>query len=178
MEHVFHYMLNPGRVEDVFVIIDFTGVGVLNVPFEMFSRIITSFQNNYKACLAKMFIINASSLISFVWSIIKTFIDPITEKKIKIPTKYPSEELMAMVHPDQLAKQHGGRADLPERCWPPTFPPGKIRDEFNTEHYTEEELKKQVIENQNISEWCMNFFTTQFQKCWDAVQNVNKNRTQ
>jgi hypothetical protein len=58
--------------------------------------------------------------------------------------------LQELVHPDQLAKEYGGNAELPEKEWPPIFPKGKVRDEIIKDHMTEEELKEKLKSNSKI----------------------------
>eukprot|EP00826_Nyctotherus_ovalis_P041975 TRINITY_DN427_c0_g1_i1.p1 TRINITY_DN427_c0_g1~~TRINITY_DN427_c0_g1_i1.p1 ORF type:complete len:256 (-),score=70.01 TRINITY_DN427_c0_g1_i1:46-813(-) len=150
MQHFVHYMLIPGCVENCTVIIDFSGLGMLNVPKDALKKIIASFQNNYRARLGKMYILNVSFLVKAIWMIVKAFIDPVTKLKIQLTNSATHPELLQLVHPDQLPKEFGGNAELSAEAWPPTFSGGRIRDEFDEEHVTEEELKKRIVENDKV----------------------------
>lgn len=150
MQHFVHYMLIPGCVENCTVIIDFSGLGMLNVPKDALKRIIASFQNNYRARLGKMYILNVSFFVKAIWMIAKAFVDPVTKLKIQLTNSATHPELLQLVHPDQLPKEFGGNAELPTEAWPPSFPQGRVRDEFKEEHVTEEELKKRIVEDDKV----------------------------
>ena len=59
-------------------------------------------------------------------------------------------ELLDLVHPEQLAKEYGGLAEMPVKAWPPVFPKGKMREDFSGDHITEEELKTELANNSRV----------------------------
>lgn len=149
MEHAINYMLLPGRVENWIVIVDFQDAGMLSVPKDMMEHIICSFQNNYRGRLARMFILNTSIMVQALWMIAKGFLDPVTQTKISLTSSSTCTELLDLVHSDQLAKDYGGTAKLPDKAWPPSFPLGKVRDDEN-DHVAEEEMKRLVAGNPKV----------------------------
>jgi len=141
-------MLIPGCVENCSVIIDFSGLGMFNVSKQALKRIIASFQNNYRARLGTMYILNVSFLVKTLWMIAKAFIDPTTKLKIKVTSDSYHSELLNLVHPNQLPKEFGGKAELPEQSWPPAF--AVWEGDTSKSHITDEELKKRIIENPKV----------------------------
>ena len=102
-------------------------------------------QTYYKARLCKMFVINCSRLIYILWKLVEGFMDPNTREKICLSLNPDPPELLQAIHPDQLMKQYGGYCDPPKEYWPPTFPPGAFRDDFNTDHMTDQEFEKELL---------------------------------
>eukprot|EP00826_Nyctotherus_ovalis_P056289 TRINITY_DN756_c0_g1_i6.p1 TRINITY_DN756_c0_g1~~TRINITY_DN756_c0_g1_i6.p1 ORF type:complete len:350 (-),score=73.29 TRINITY_DN756_c0_g1_i6:163-1212(-) len=149
MEHAINYMLLPGRVENWIVIVDFQDAGMLSVPKSMMEHIIYSFQNNYRGRLARMFILNTSMMVQALWMIAKGFLDPVTQTKVTLTSSPTCPELLELAHKDQLAKEYGGCAELPEKAWPPSFPKGRVRDD-ESDYVTEEELKRLVVGNPKV----------------------------
>ena len=108
---------------------------------------IGTLQANYNSRLAKMYILNASFGVMFIWKIISNFINPVTRSKIKVFSEASPKELIDDIHPSQIPRQYGGTFDLPKKAWPPTFPPQTYRDEYNTMHFTVDEFKTELIKN-------------------------------
>jgi hypothetical protein len=101
-------------------------------------------QNAYKGILYRMFILNASTLLKFLWGIIAGFMDPNTRAKMQVFSISNPKELTSLMMPSQLLKEYGGEADPPATYWPPVFPPN-FREEFETKHIPPEEFKKELI---------------------------------
>ena len=58
-----------------------------------------------------MFIVNAPMLFSGIWSGIKIFLDPNTQKKIKILSTNYKKELIEYIDEDKLPNFLGGNAE-------------------------------------------------------------------
>lgn len=101
-------------------------------------------QNAYKGTLYRMFIVNATTLLKFLWGIIANFMDPNTKAKMQVFSTNNPKELTSLMMPSQLLKEYGGEADPPETYWPPVFPP-VFREELETKHLKEEEFKKVLL---------------------------------
>lgn len=65
----------------------------------------------YPECLGSMFFINAPMLFSGVWSGIKIFLDPNTQKKIKILSSNYKSELLNYIDEENMPSFFGGRAE-------------------------------------------------------------------
>jgi hypothetical protein len=59
-------------------------------------------QSQYRCTSAKIFIVNASTTFSIVWSTVKTFLEEHTKAKITIVKGSTCDELKALVHSTQL----------------------------------------------------------------------------
>jgi hypothetical protein len=77
---------------------------------------INGLQANYNSRLAKMYILNVSFTIRFIWNIVSNFINPITRSKILVFSDGTPEQLRKDVHPSQLLKKYGGEFEVPERA--------------------------------------------------------------
>ncbi len=146
IEHIVHFMFVPGKIENWVLIIDLEGIGLRNAPSQL-KKTIDSFQNNYRARLAKMFVLNASFLIRTIWVIVEGFMDSVTRSKISMSTSNTHDELKELVLPEQLPEKYGGKSHIPESGWPPYLPDCDCRAEFSTQHLTDEEIKKDLAGN-------------------------------
>lgn len=85
--------------------------------------------------LGKMFMINTSTMFSFIWSIVKGFIDQKTRNKITVLKDNYLNELLEFVDKDNLPKIFGGNctcSHIPGGCMysdiGPWNPNGGIED--------------------------------------------------
>jgi hypothetical protein len=70
-------------------------------------------QNYYPEMLGKMFMINTSSLFSFVWSIIKGLIDEKTRNKITVLKYDYIKHILEYVDKENLPSSLGGTCTCP-----------------------------------------------------------------
>jgi len=108
---------------------------------------ISTLQANYNSRLAKMYLVNVSFGIMFIWKIVSAFINPVTRGKIKVFSSNNPKELLEDIHPSQLPRAYGGEYDPPNKAWPPAFPPQSYCDEYKTQHFTPEEFKAELLKN-------------------------------
>ena len=114
----------------------------------MLKKMLACFQSNYKARLAKIFIINVSFFIRAIWLVVEAFLDRVVKMKMMVSMSDAPPELVELIDPSQRLKRHGGLCDLPDRAWPPVFPKWEVKDSDNLEnHMTEEEFKEELIKN-------------------------------
>ena len=66
-------------------------------------------QDNYPETLGKMYIINAGMLFSAVWTIVKPFLDPVTQSKIVIISGSGKKELKKEIDEYYLPEFLGGK---------------------------------------------------------------------
>ncbi|GBG28314.1 SEC14-like protein 2 [Hondaea fermentalgiana] len=62
----------------------------------------------YPERLKVAYIINAPKIFSFIWKVVKTFLDVNTRAKIQIFSNTPTEELLRCIPPEHLPKCYGG----------------------------------------------------------------------
>eukprot|EP00826_Nyctotherus_ovalis_P007813 TRINITY_DN1199_c0_g1_i23.p1 TRINITY_DN1199_c0_g1~~TRINITY_DN1199_c0_g1_i23.p1 ORF type:complete len:322 (-),score=91.24 TRINITY_DN1199_c0_g1_i23:128-1093(-) len=108
---------------------------------------IGALQANYNSRLGKMYLVNVSFGVMFIWKMVAAFINPVTRSKIKVFSSNCPKELLEDIHPSQLPRAYGGTYDPPKKAWPPAFPPQTYRDEYTTLHYTPEEFKAELLKN-------------------------------
>lgn len=73
-------------------------------------------QNYYPECMGKFYIINAPFMFSTVWSIIKGWLDPVTQAKISICGSDYKGKLLANIPVENLPKDLGGICACPGGC--------------------------------------------------------------
>ncbi|TRM68650.1 CRAL-TRIO domain-containing protein [Schizophyllum amplum] len=73
-------------------------------------------QDRYPECMGKFYIINAPWAFTTVWGIIKGWLDPVTQEKIKILGSSYKAELIAQIGEENLPKDFGGKCSCPGGC--------------------------------------------------------------
>eukprot|EP01022_Parablepharisma_sp_SALTPOND_P013158 TRINITY_DN1739_c0_g1_i1.p1 TRINITY_DN1739_c0_g1~~TRINITY_DN1739_c0_g1_i1.p1 ORF type:complete len:278 (-),score=33.05 TRINITY_DN1739_c0_g1_i1:204-1037(-) len=159
MEHIQHYMFVPGKLENLTIIMDIEGTGITELPISVrfwltnqqeIKAMITYMQSHYKCRLCKLFALNVSTFSYFMWGVVKMFLDPPSRGKINISCDNNEAELKKHIHPSQLLKRYGGECDPPTTYWPPTFPVGTFRENFEESHATVEEFKAELETNPQL----------------------------
>ncbi len=107
-------------------------------------------QTYYKGRLCKMFVVNAGVVVYVIWKIAESLMDRNTRAKIFLSSEQKPPELLKYIHPNQLIDSYGGRWEEPKSYWPPTFPTGPFREEFETKHATMEEFKTELLEKPQL----------------------------
>ena len=83
-------------------------------------ELITMMQNNYRARLFKLFVVRASSVINFLWNIVKHFLEEFTTAKINLCTNN-FEVLYETIPNSKIETTFGGQ--IPEISEEDSFPP-------------------------------------------------------
>lgn len=100
------------RIETCVNIVDLDGVSVLKLfmgKVKKFLKISSGItQDYYPELMHKMFIINSGFFFKGVWSVIKLWLDPVTQKKIVIISGSGKKELLEQVGADNLPEYLGG----------------------------------------------------------------------
>jgi len=99
------------KVDKILVIFDMTGTGLhqLNpTGLQVMKGIVDCDQQYYPERLGQLFIINAPSLFTMGWKIIKTWLDPRVLEKIHILGKDYQSTLLHYIDSENLPKQYGG----------------------------------------------------------------------
>lgn len=68
-------MFVPGKVENWMFLLETNEIGVFGLPLKALGVVIDTMTVNFAACLEKMFILNPSSGLNFVWSTISGWLD-------------------------------------------------------------------------------------------------------
>ena len=115
---------------------DLDNISFSTLPKQWAVSLIKAFSGNYHWRTRKIFMLNTSWGCRMMWNIINVFIDEVVKSKIKLASENTNEELVKMVHLEQLQEKYRGEAHDVEMFWPPYSPsdkfgvdPFKIREE-------------------------------------------------
>jgi hypothetical protein len=120
IEYIVNNMLIPGQIEDWTIIADLNNVSIMSIPSELINMF-GVLQSNYRCRLNKIYILNMSTVLNFLWNIVKNWINPTTFNKIRFVKHY--NEIKETINPEQIEKKYGGLAeDKKDNYFPPTIP--------------------------------------------------------
>lgn len=105
-------------LETCCTIMDLKGVGISRVSsvYGYVRQASAISQDHYPERLGKLYLINAPWGFSGVWSVVKSFLDPVTVQKIHILGGSYQGELLAQVPAENLPKQFGGTCECDGGC--------------------------------------------------------------
>jgi len=75
MEHLIKDAMIPGKIENLFVIIDANEVGVTQIPKKKLEAIVGVMGNNYRGRLFWLFAVNIGVMLWALWAIVRGWID-------------------------------------------------------------------------------------------------------
>lgn len=107
------------HIEQSLTILDLSGISLkmMNKQVYAFVKLASSTaQDYYPEMLGRMFIVNAPTLFTMVWSTIKGFIDEKTRNKISIHGSKFQTELLELVEPENLPTFLGGTCECAQGC--------------------------------------------------------------
>lgn len=105
-------------LETCCTIMDLKGVGITNVPsvYGYVKQASAISQNYYPERLGKLYLINAPWGFSSVFSVVKSFLDPVTVNKIHVLGANYQKELLEQVPEENLPVQFGGTCECAGGC--------------------------------------------------------------
>jgi len=116
------FMNIPGRIENRILIYDCADLGVMNFPYALVKASLGVMSNQYKQRPRAIFIVNAPTTFSTVYTVLSQLIDSSVTAKIKIVSENTSDELKELIHADQLEEKYGGSApNKTGNYWPPSL---------------------------------------------------------
>ncbi|KAI9202242.1 CRAL-TRIO domain-containing protein [Polychytrium aggregatum] len=131
------------KLEQSCTILDLKGVPLtqFGAVKKLVSQVSEIAQNYYPETLGKMFIINAPTLFTTVWAVVKLMLDENTVNKISILGSSYQKQLLECIDADCLPASYGGTCRCPNGCetgdvgpWNDGSVPGFPKPEF--EDYT------------------------------------------
>lgn len=102
------YLMVPGLVETITVLLDVRGVPLHQFPLSALTDMTNTLTKQYPFRLNRMLIINDSFFVQTVWSIAKQFLTEVQQQKMLFFRTGFEEELMKEYTPWQLEKCYGG----------------------------------------------------------------------
>ncbi|CAD8212465.1 unnamed protein product [Paramecium octaurelia] len=167
------HMFIPGKVENWIFLLESNGLGVFGLPTKALQVVIDTMSTNFGGCLEKMFILNPSSGLSFLWKTISSFLDPETAEKINFLQKKEFMKLQQIIDPNQLEQKYGGTQPNQTTYWPPynldlidgrTVPKQKQQiDQFIPIRNEEKQIHQNEDPYDNVENNVNDFFETQKQ---------------
>ncbi|KAJ6004266.1 Sec14 cytosolic factor [Penicillium canescens] len=99
-------------------IMDLKGVGVTSIPsvYSYVRQTSEILQNYYPERLGKLYLVNAPWGFSSVFSVVKSFLDPVTVNKIYVLGSNYQKELLAQIIPENLPVEFGGTCRCEGGC--------------------------------------------------------------
>ncbi|XP_033111577.1 SEC14-like protein 2 [Anneissia japonica] len=161
-------------VDDVIIIIDLDKIEYQHVwkPLvDCYNAAFTMFEPNYPEILKTCFVLNAPSMMSVGFNLVKPFLSEDTTKKVKFLKSNQLYKLLEYIDPDQLPKVYGGtRTDSDgcpdckeEICWGGKVPSSyylnqEIRDNNNFDEVSvgsksSHHIKLDVTQENSIIRW-------------------------
>eukprot|EP00397_Hematodinium_sp_SG-2012_P014990 GEMP01015258.1.p1 GENE.GEMP01015258.1~~GEMP01015258.1.p1 ORF type:complete len:572 (+),score=99.13 GEMP01015258.1:139-1854(+) len=125
MEYLQRYMIFPGNVENLCVLVDMDGMSLMQTPVSALKHIVGVLSSHYMGRLYKIYILQCPALISMTYSLMKNFITDRQQQKLDFLSANDLSHLTQLFHPQQLEKTYGGlRGNLVAPFYPFQFPPG------------------------------------------------------
>jgi hypothetical protein len=120
-EWVLNNMMVPGHIESWFIIMDFDGIGLTQLPVSELKGMVGSLQRNFRGRMFRNVIVNSHWLVSGLWSTVKGWLDPFVQQKILMPSSAQTKEtILQYVDPGCLEVQYGGTLPtITENFFPP-----------------------------------------------------------
>lgn len=94
-------------IEEGTVVLDMGNVTLKNLDYQHIKFMINTMQNSYPECLGNALIVNAPWTFNTVWSVIKPWLDPVVEAKIKFIKS--SKDLTEFIDEDFLPLRLNGK---------------------------------------------------------------------
>ncbi|KAB2047297.1 hypothetical protein ES319_A13G035200v1 [Gossypium barbadense] len=106
------------QINQTTTILDVEGVGLKSfnkAARELLQRVQKIDNDNYPETLNRMFIINAGSGFRFLWSTVKSFLDPKTTAKIHVLGNKYQSKLLEVIDANELPEFLGGSCDCTDK---------------------------------------------------------------
>ncbi|KAL8429440.1 hypothetical protein ACSSS7_006626 [Eimeria intestinalis] len=118
------YMMVPGIVETITVLLDVRGVPLHQFPVSALTDMTSTLTKQYPFRLNRMLIINDSFFVQTVWNIAKQFLTEVQQQKMLFMRSGFEEELLKEYTPWQLEKSYGGTRPEITTFYPFPIAPG------------------------------------------------------
>lgn len=118
-------LMIKGHIENWIIITDLNNKSLTNLPLSELKQIISVLQNNFRCRMIVNYIVNAPRTLSFIWGILKKFVEPHTVNKIRIVRESKPAEMRTHFSSGQYEEKYGGSCEnITDNFWPPVLPPG------------------------------------------------------
>lgn len=155
MEYLIKWLVISGQLENWIIITDLRDVSLFSLPSDI-KEFLKVMQSNYRARLYINYIIGMNFILRGIWAIVKTWLDPETNKKIQILGSTEFDPLFKQINPSQIEKKFNGLADnLTNDFFPPHRPLNDnllLKDDppYSELLYSEEEYEE-LLKNSTVT---------------------------
>lgn len=114
--------MRSGAIENWLVILDWTDVGITEIPSKKLKTMVSQLQRNFRGRLYKLFAINVSIILRTIWFLVKSMADKFTQKKMIMHGSDYTQDLLDHIDKSNLEMKFGG--ELPNKesdFYPPQF---------------------------------------------------------
>jgi len=122
MEYLMRFMLVPGKVENLSVIIDLKGLGISQVPISVLSEVYKVMSHHYIGRVFKFYVCNASAVLYTIAGMVKSMLTDRQRQKICVLDNV--SELKREFAPHQLEQDLGGSRPVIKQFLPFPLEPG------------------------------------------------------
>ena len=123
-------LMIKGHIENWIIITDLNNKSLTNLPLSELKQIISVLQNNFRCRMIVNYIVNAPRTLSFLWGLLKKFVEPHTVNKIRISRESKPADMRTHFSAGQYEEKYGGSCEnLSDNFWPPVLPPGPYEAE-------------------------------------------------
>ncbi len=92
------------------MIIDFTNVGLTQIPQTVLKGMISSMSRNYRGRMYRLFCVHTAWLIRGLWKVVRPLIDEFTASKINIYGSSDFEQdMLKVIDENNLEQKYGGK---------------------------------------------------------------------
>ena len=102
-----NYMVQ-GRVENWFMIIDFKGVGVTELPIRKLKTFMVGMMKKFRGRMFRCFAVDSPFLMRAVWKLVLTWVDESLQQKIIINGGGYEDQLLEYIDAEELEVKYGG----------------------------------------------------------------------
>lgn len=129
-EYAARYLLIPGKVETMNIVVDCAGISLTSIPREKLFEVI-GFAGSpaYPGRLHQLFIVNPPAFFSTVFTVIKVFLSEQDRKKLHICKGVDLCKGRSAAH--QMEKKYGGSRDDITTFYPYPLPPGPFQADYD-----------------------------------------------
>ncbi|XP_061458423.1 SEC14-like protein 2 [Rhineura floridana] len=146
------------KIETVIMVGDFEGLGLKHLwkpAIDVFSTILSMFEENYPESLKQVFIIKAPKIFPVAYNLVKHFLSEDTRKKIVVLGANWKEVLQKHIDPAEIPVEYGGTLTDPDgdpKCKTKLTYGGDIPKKYYVQDQLKQQYEHSVVVNRGSSQ--------------------------
>ena len=122
MGYAIEHAMRPGYIENWLIIVDFTDVGISQIPTTRLKIIVSQLKQNFRGRLFRLYGINVSVVLRTIWFLAKGMSDKNTQKKMILYGSDYQKGVLEYVDESWLEEKLGGNlVNIEKDFYPPRF---------------------------------------------------------